>query len=244
MVVGRRRVAAASVATAYALHVYVLPTPFSTAPNRPSLLFRLIPIAQKFVCTRVADTFRGCWYCAPSSRFSRPFRSTRTGSLDSLSPRPLHPPPGYTYTFRIHTLSLLATNETGKRRETPGSAEKRRETTRRAAPRSTALSPSYSGLSPSVHPLLTFFFFRSDFLPLSLIVLACLATLHFRIETVCIVLRSVSKLRENDRFSSSVSLVVFHPCPFIPRFLCQTCIKISSRHTWNIYIATISKLKK
>lgn len=47
MVVGRRRVAAASVATAYALHIYVLPNAVFDLPNRLSRLFRLIPHCRK-----------------------------------------------------------------------------------------------------------------------------------------------------------------------------------------------------
>lgn len=50
-----------------------------------------------------------------------------------------------------------------------------------------------------------------------------LAVPYTRIEVVDIVLRSVSKLRENDGLVVLVvwlvSLVVFHPCSFIPGFL-------------------------
>lgn len=146
MVVGRRRVAAASVATACALHVYVLPNTIFDRPV-PAIppLSSLIPIAQKFVCTRVADTSRGCWYCVRSflSIFAtllfHPSADSLPLSQFSIS-RPLHPPSGYTYTFRI--LSLRAE----KRREAPGSAGKRWETPgsagkRRAAPRRATLPP-------------------------------------------------------------------------------------------------------
>lgn len=200
MVVGRRRVAAASVATACALHVYVLPNTIFDRPE-PAIppLSSLIPIAQKFVCTRVADTSRGCWYCVRSflSIFATLLLHPSADSLPlsqfSIS-RPLHPPSGYTYTFRI--LSLRAE----KRREAPGSAGKRWETPgsagkRRAAPHSLP----YSSLSQSIHPLLTFFSFCSGFLPL-LLVHYSLVSHTTRIEAVYIVLRSVSKLRENDRF--------------------------------------------
>lgn len=75
MVVGRRRVAAASVATAYALHIYVLPqhrfrsprpaipslsphtpfpSPYPPPPPRPGC-------RKVGVCIRVTDIFRGCW---------------------------------------------------------------------------------------------------------------------------------------------------------------------------------------
>lgn len=139
---------------------------------------------------------------APSSRFSRPFCSTRVPTLSlsqfSIS-RPLHPPSGYTYTFRILSLRAEKRREApgsaGKRWETPGSAGKRRAAPRRAAPHSLP----YSSLSQSIHPLLTFFSFCSGFLPL-LLVHYSLVSHTTRIEAVYIVLRSVSKLRENDRF--------------------------------------------
>lgn len=177
------------------------PTPFSTAPYRPSLLFRVsspLPKSSYALAQRILLVGVGTAY-APSSRFSRPFCSTRVPTLSlSLSQfsisRPLHPPSGYTYTFRI--LSLRAE----KRREAPGSAGKRWETPgsagkRRAAPHSLP----YSSLSQSIHPLLTFFSFCSGFLPL-LLVHYSLVSHTTRIEAVYIVLRSVSKLRENDRF--------------------------------------------
>lgn len=112
MVVGRRRVAAASVATAYALHVYVLP---NTIFDRPSLLFRLIPIAQKFVCTRVADTSRGCWYRAPSSRFSRPVPALSILYIQALAPSVgLHVHFSHTY-----TIPPCYERHAGKRRVAP-----------------------------------------------------------------------------------------------------------------------------
>lgn len=149
MVVGRRRVAAASVATACALHVYVLPNTIFDRPV-PAIppLSSLIPIAQKFVCTRVADTSRGCWYCVRSflSIFAtllfHPSADSLPLSLSQFSiSRPLHPPSGYTYTFRI--LSLRAE----KRREAPGSAGKRREAPGNDAPRHT---PSLTLVYPSL----------------------------------------------------------------------------------------------
>lgn len=104
MVVGRRRVAAASVATAYALHVYVLPNTIFDRP-KPAIP-PLSTHPQKFVCTRVADTSRGCWYSFLS------IFATRAGSLDPLSPGPC------TLRRATHTIPPCYERHAGKRRET------------------------------------------------------------------------------------------------------------------------------
>lgn len=132
------------------------PTPFSTAPYRPSLLFRVsspLPKSSYALAQRILLVGVGTAY-APSSRFSRPFCSTRVPTLSlSLSQfsisRPLHPPSGYTYTFRILSLRAEKRREApgsaGKRWETPGSAGKRRDATRRAT-----LPPSLTLVYPSL----------------------------------------------------------------------------------------------
>lgn len=180
MVVGRRRVAAASVATAYALHVYVLQHHFRPPQtDRPSLPLptpspNSSPIAEKLVRNaRIADTPRGCWcpppppFPSPShslshSRSSRPFlRFSRTDSLDPPRPfstlrRAAHTPLAHTYVLPSSYTSD-APRRAAPRREAPG-----RTVPYRAHPL------SHSGLSPSIRPLLTFSFFCSDFLPLFL----------------------------------------------------------------------------
>lgn len=152
MVVGRRRVAAASVATACALHVYVLPNTIFDHPV-PAIppLSSLIPIAQKFVCTRVADTSRGCWYCVRSflSIFATLLFHPSADSLPlslslnflSLGPCTLH---RRLHVYFSHTIPSCreTPRSPGKRREALGNAGKRRETTRRAT------------LPPSLPPLL------------------------------------------------------------------------------------------
>lgn len=223
MVVGRRRVAAASVATACALHVYVLP---NTIFDRPVPFGHPSSFESHPHCPKVRMHSRSgyfSWVLVLRTLLPLDFRDPSVPPECRLSPspprppplslsqfsisRPLHPPSGYTYTFRI--LSLRAE----KRREAPGSAGKRWETPgsagkRRAAPHSLP----YSSLSQSIHPLLTFFSFCSGFLPL-LLVHYSLVSHTTRIEAVYIVLRSVSKLRENDRFvveQRVVWLVSFH----------------------------------
>lgn len=153
MVVGRRRVAAASVATACALHVYVLPNTIFDRPV-PAIppLSSLIPIAQKFVCTRVADTSRGCWYCVRSflSIFAtllfHPSADSLSLSLSlnflSLGPCTLH-----RATRILFAYYPFVPRNAEKPREAPGSAGKRREAPRNDAPRHT---PSLTLVYPSL----------------------------------------------------------------------------------------------
>lgn len=171
MVVGRRRVAAASVATAYALYTCLCPpTPFSTTPNRPA-----IPPSPNSHphCRKVGAQ------CSHSGYFSwvlvlplppppplcplllltslflshsKSFRLSVPLLSHGLSLDPSRPfqPSSRTYSSRIRMCSSFLLRAT--RQEAPG----------RTVPYYT--SPSYSGLSPSIHPLLTFSFFCSDFL--------------------------------------------------------------------------------
>lgn len=69
MVVGRRRVAAASVATAYALHIYVLPSTVFDLPDRLSRLFRLIPHCRKVGVHPSSGYFS--WVLVPHPYFPR-----------------------------------------------------------------------------------------------------------------------------------------------------------------------------
>lgn len=69
MVVGRRRVAAASVATAYALHIYVLPRTVFDLPDRLSRLFRLIPHCRKVGVHPSSGYFS--WVLVPHPYFPR-----------------------------------------------------------------------------------------------------------------------------------------------------------------------------
>lgn len=109
----------------------------------------------------------------------------------------------------------------GKRREAPGSAEPSRTAPRHAAPR--RATPFLLRFSP-VHPSIAHILFLSLRLPTSFARATrssqSLAAPYTRIEVVDIVLRSVSKLRENDRLASRivwlVSPVVFYPRLFIP----------------------------
>lgn len=138
MVVGRRRVAAASVATAYALHVYVLPNTIFDRP-KPAIP----PLSTHPHCPKVR--MHSCsgyfsWVLVPRSFLS--IFATRAGSLDPLSPGPC--------TLRRATRTLFAYIYYPSRatcRETPGNDASR--------------PLPYSSLSPSIHPLLTFFFFSS-----------------------------------------------------------------------------------
>lgn len=100
MVVDRRRVAAASVATAYALHVYVLQHHFRPPQtDRPSLPLPTHPHCRKVGAQRSRSGYFS-WVLVshplpPSplslsrSKSFRPFRSSRTNSLDP--PRPFQP---------------------------------------------------------------------------------------------------------------------------------------------------------
>lgn len=109
MVVDRRRVAAASVATAYALHVYVLQHHFRPPQtDRPSLPLSTHPHYRKVGAQRSRSGYFS-WVLVshplppshpPSllspplpplsrSKSFRPFRSSRTNSLDP--PRPFQP---------------------------------------------------------------------------------------------------------------------------------------------------------
>lgn len=156
MVVGRRRVAAASVATACALHVYVLPNTIFDRPV-PAIppLSSLIPIAQKFVCTRVADTSRGCWYCVRSflSIFATLLFHPTADSLSlSLSPLPLNflslgPCTLHRATRILFAYYPFVPRNAEKPREAPGSAGKRREAPGNDAPRHT---PSLTLVYPSL----------------------------------------------------------------------------------------------
>lgn len=208
MVVGRRRVAAASVATAYALHVYVLPNtifdrpkpaipPLSTHPHCPKV--RMHSCSGYFSWVLVPRSFLSIFATLPL----HPCRLSRS----SIS-RPLHPPSGYTYTFRIRILSLLATATC-------------RETTRLSLPLTLVYPRLFTHCSHSFSFAPAFYLFCSYYSLVS----RSRTTPYTRIETVYIVLRSVSKLRENDRLAErslarmplSLSFVVFHPCSFISR---------------------------
>lgn len=143
MVAGRRRVAAASVATAYALHVYVLQHHFRPPQtDRPSLPFPTHPHYRKLVCNA-----RGyfSWVCWRFSLFhpSLPILSRSTTTLST--PREA-----------THARSCFLL----------------RATRREATPNRTAHPPFHSVLSLSIRPLLTFSFFYSGFLPLLLMVFA------------------------------------------------------------------------
>lgn len=177
------------------------PTPFSTAPYRPSLLFRVsspLPKSSYALAQRILLVGVGTAY-APSSRFSRPFCSTRVPTLSlsqfSIS-RPLHPPSQATRILFAYYPFVPRNAE--KPREAPGSAGKRREAPGNDAPRHT---PSLTLVYPSLstHCSHSFPFAPACFLPL-LLVRYSLVSHTTRIEAVYIVLRSVSKLRENDRF--------------------------------------------
>lgn len=172
MVVGRRRVAAASVATAYALHVYVLQHHFrppqtarpAIPPSSPPPQF--IPIAEKLGAQRSRRGYFS-WVLVslspsfslflPHSRSFRPFRFSRTDSLDP--PRPFQP--SEPHIFLSHTYVL------------PSSCERRRAGKRRVAPyRAAHPLPTrwFIPVYPSIAHILSFF--CSDFLPLLLMLLA------------------------------------------------------------------------
>lgn len=164
MVVGRRRVAAASVATAYALHVYVLQHHFRPPrTDRPSLPLRTHPHCRKVGAQRSRSGYFS-WVLVPTLPFLLPLApspwilptvphglSRSTATLSTLR-RAAHTPLAY-----VRSSFLLRVRRAGKRR---------------VASYRTAHPPSHSGLSPSIRPLLAFSFFCSDFLPLSLVLLA------------------------------------------------------------------------
>lgn len=124
MVVGRRRVAAASVATEYALHVYVLQHHFRPPQtDRPSLpLPPTHPPLPKSWCATLAYTSRGCWCPSPlpSHSFSLtldPFRFSRTDSLDP--PRPFQPSKPHIFLSHTYALPSSCERRAGKRRVAP-----------------------------------------------------------------------------------------------------------------------------
>lgn len=168
MVVGRRRVAAASVATAYALHVYVLQHHFRPPQtDRPSLLLPTHPHCRKVGAQRSRSGYFS-WVLVPPSPpftlflFLSVFLSLTLDHSDRSAPlartlsihRPFQPSAHTPLAYVRSSFLLRAT-----RREAPG------RTVPHRAP------PSHSGLSPSIRPLLTFSFFCSDFLPLLLMLL-------------------------------------------------------------------------
>lgn len=193
MMVGRRHVAAASVATAYALHVYVLPNtifnrpkpvipPLSTHPHCPKVCAHLC--SGYFLWVLVLHPFLSIL----ATFLLLPYRFSRfsTAALPTLFRATC------TFLANIYHPSFLRELHAGKRWTTP----------KRGASYCTVPDfLSHFGLSSSIHPFLTFFFFCSDFLSPLLILFVCLglAVLYTRIEVVDIVLRSVSKLRKNDR---------------------------------------------
>lgn len=171
MVVGRRRVAAASVATAYALHIYVLPSTVFDLPDRLSRLFRLIPHCRKVGVHPSSGYFS--WVLVPHPYFPR-----------VLS---LYSSPTWSLSLEIYDNPSSSQIELHVRRK-PGHI---------------AQPPLFrSALPASIHPLLAHSpSFTLTLVPLSLVPTACLGPLamsYTRIEVVDIVLRSVSKLREND----------------------------------------------
>lgn len=177
MVVGRRRVAAASVATAYALHVYVLPNTIFDRP-KPAIPPTHPPNAEKLVCTRVANTSRGCWCCTLSHSLEppRPFQTLR---------RELHVLFSRTYirsSLRSSSLFLDSSS---------------------LFLALTSDAPSRTPSLALVHPRLSIRCSLFLFLRLAVSLLP-----YTRIEVVDIVLRSVSKLRENDRPASHVVWLV------------------------------------
>lgn len=140
MVVGRRRVAAASVATAYALHVYVLQHHFRPPQtDRPSLPLPTHPHCRKVGAQRSRSGYFS-WVLVPplpSSPYPSASRSLTLDPSDRLAPLawtlsihrdPFNPPPSRTYSSRIRTLFLPLANDA------PGSAGSRRTAPRASFP--------------------------------------------------------------------------------------------------------------
>lgn len=179
------------------------PTPFSTAPYRPSLLFRVsspLPKSSYALAQRILLS----WVLVLRTLLPLDFRDPSVPPECRLSPSlnflSLGPCTLHRATRILFAYYPFVPRNAEKPREAPGSAGKRREAPGNDAPRRAAPhSLPYSSLSQSIHPLLTFFSFCSGFLPL-LLVHYSLVSHTTRIEAVYIVLRSVSKLRENDRF--------------------------------------------
>lgn len=131
MVVGRRRVAAASVATAYALHVYVLQHHFRPPQtDRPSLPLPTHPHCRKVGAQRSRSGYFS-WVLVPppilplsfclSLSHPRSFRPSRSSRMDSLdSPRPFQPS-AEPHILLSHTYALPSSCErrAGKRRVAP-----------------------------------------------------------------------------------------------------------------------------
>lgn len=138
MVVGRRRVAAASVATAYALHVYALcrlpsfhplPTahpssfylsffcPIPSRPNHPGHA----PISQPFLSSSVFLCFPSIYLhpaFSPATRKARVYPCTRillagVGSALSAPPHILHPP------TPLHPSAALFSRDSATRTRSP-----------------------------------------------------------------------------------------------------------------------------
>lgn len=123
MVVDRRRVAAASVATAYALHVYVLQHHFRPPQtDRPSLPHPTHPHCRKVGAQRSRSGYFSWVLVLPSLSLSLSFSLTLNPS-DRFAPLvrtlsihrdPFNPPPSRTYSSRICMLFLpLASDAPG-----------------------------------------------------------------------------------------------------------------------------------
>jgi len=152
MVVGRRRVAAASVATAYGA-TYLRPPQHrsTTAPTGYPVSFDSSPIAEKLVCIRTADTSRGCWY---------PYFPRVLSLPPSLPTHPPPPPlPPLTLSLPLASSPSLSLSES----TTPFQLSNRATRTPNAGPHHTTVHPLFrSVLSASIHPLLAFSFFYPD----------------------------------------------------------------------------------
>lgn len=210
MVVGRRRVAAASVATAYALHVYVLPNTIFDRP-KPAIPPPLIPGSPPG-CRKVGvrraccsgyfsrECWRWCWcWCwlgVPRNPF---YLSIHQFHHDPSKPfQTLPNPPSRRYTYSIYTLRVcssllfLALPCSYERRDAPGVEPP-------------LLLHWFIPVYPSIARVLFLFLRLAPSLSLSSQArFFSLAMPYTRIQVVDIVLRSVSKLRENDRPASHV----------------------------------------